>query len=373
MSQKKRHEWTKDAICQDLRRRILMKGFLDQQFPGEGQLSRHYGVSVRAARQVRSALMAEGLLAPEKGYFTRILPGAMEALRARPLLTQIMMVAWHIRNESYPFAHHVASGANSRAVVRHIAFQMSRLSPEEGERRIEQIRQQAGMPESTGWIVLFSRWSKEFLENWLLQQVPFVIVDSVPSMLRVNAVAFDFEHTVFQATEHLIKLGHRAIGCIGPIQDAYVSRSRQAGLRAALERHGLSLPEEWIGDDLLHEGPNRGSNITGEVVRRVLSGNPRPTGLVCFSIRGGNEVLETARAMDIAVPEELSVISAGPLYYPGMMPQGGLTHVTEGRPEQLGELAVDLLMRPEAMVSPVPLLLRGHLVEGKSTAPPPAG
>jgi LacI family transcriptional regulator len=320
---------------------------------------------------VLARFVEEGLIARRQGHPSRVRPGAMEALSSRVLLTRIMMVAWHMLDKSYPFAHHVANGANRRAAARHVEFQMFRLAPDEGEPRIEQIREQAGMPESTGWIVIYSRLSKEFLENWLLRRTPFVLVDSVPSTLRANAVAFDCEDTVFKATEHLIKLGHRDLACVGPIQETYVSLSRQRGFRSAMERHGIPLGEEWIGDDLQHEGSHRGEIVTYEVVRRILSGQPRPTGLVCFTIQGGNEAMKAAKDLGIAVPGELSIISASALYYPDMMPEGGLTHVTEGRPEQLGELAVDLLMRPEATFNPVSLLLRGHLVEGQTAGPPP--
>jgi DNA-binding LacI/PurR family transcriptional regulator len=366
-----RQPWTVESICQDLRRRILIHGFIDNVFPGEGALSHHYEVTIRMARRVIATLVEEGLLVCQRRNPCRVLPSAAALLRERALLTRVVMIAWHARDESYPFAHHVANGVCQRANPRKLKFEMIRLTPNEGEQRIEQIRAASPQTESTGWIIIHPRLSKEFLERWLLQNVPFVLADQIPSAIRVNAVAFDCEASVFQATEYLIELGHRRIACVGAIQDTSISMARQRGFRSALERHGVPLPPEYVADDLQHTGPDKGADITHQVATRLLNSPARPTAIVCFNNRTANAALTAAEDLKLRVPADLSVITASSHYTPEL-PRRDLTRVNEGRPEQIGELAFDLLTRPDATFSPVALLLRGHLIEGETTGPPPA-
>lgn len=116
-------------------------------------------------------------------------------------------------------------------------------------------------------------------------------------------VGYDNEAAARQATEHLLSLGHGAIGAlIGPraVNDRMLSRV--AGIRAALRPRGLDLPERRIVERPFSISRAR------EGFRELRRQAPEMSAVLC-----GNDVLALgvlleAQALGIAVPGELSVI-----------------------------------------------------------------
>ena len=369
MSNKPREfRWTVETIHRDLKRHIR-HGIPGNQLAGERALAKYYDATCHTIRKALAKLTEDGLIERTAGRMTFLRPRAAEQLAAKCALNKIVMVYHDADMRGNPFVHHVANGADRRARAKRLDFQIQPISPADADAQFEAIRAAEQDPYSTGWVLSNLNLREEHMRQWLMEAVPFVMVDQIPAVLRTNAVAFDSEQAVHRATEHLAQLGHKAIGCVGAIMENSISRARRRGFHTALAKHDLPFRPEWIVDDSPPEPAMPRHGCSRQAAKALLERRERPTGLVCFNVRAGGEVLEAAAELGIAVPAQLSVIAAGSYYSPDL-PPAQLTRIDQGRPEQLGELAVDLLTRADPTANLITLLLEGHLVESNSTAPP---
>lgn len=109
----------------------------------------------------------------------------------------------------------------------------------------------------------------------------------------------------YRATEHLLGLGHRRIAFIGPARGASTAERRVRGYEAALRRAGIQ--------------PNQSAELFGPTrpefgvtaLEALLSLPQRPTAVVVASSRQVLGVLRATMALNVPIPEELSVVSYG--------------------------------------------------------------
>lgn len=105
------------------------------------------------------------------------------------------------------------------------------------------------------------------------------------------------------AAESLLKLGHRRIGLIAGPSNTSTGRDREAGFRAALERHAVEFDQALRRETgYSHQGGYQAG------IELLTGAQEPPTAIFC-----GNDViafgaLDAARRLDVAVPERLSVI-----------------------------------------------------------------
>jgi len=104
------------------------------------------------------------------------------------------------------------------------------------------------------------------------------------------------------ATNHLVELGHREIGCIaGPL--ALPSfEDRLTGYRSSLERHDIGWDNRLVRDSVAEESGGYAA------ARSLLEGQPRPTAIVAANDRMAIGALAAAADLGVRVPEQLSVV-----------------------------------------------------------------
>jgi LacI family transcriptional regulator len=133
--------------------------------------------------------------------------------------------------------------------------------------------------------------------------IPLVVIDpadtpppDIPSVGATNwAGGFD-------ATEHLLSLGHRRIGAITGPQDMLCSLARLDGYRSALERGGVAPDPALIRfGDFQHEG-----GFARAV--ELLSRPDPPTAIFAGSDQQAFGVYEAARQHGLRIPDDLSVV-----------------------------------------------------------------
>jgi LacI family transcriptional regulator len=105
-----------------------------------------------------------------------------------------------------------------------------------------------------------------------------------------------------QATEYLLSLGHKAVGCITGPADSYTVQDRLAGYRAALGAHGLRVHARYIVEGDFEEA----SGYAG--ARQLLEARDRPTAILAANDRSAVGVLAALKDANVAVPGEMSVI-----------------------------------------------------------------
>jgi DNA-binding LacI/PurR family transcriptional regulator len=139
----------------------------------------------------------------------------------------------------------------------------------------------------------------------LLRQLPTVQFLRANRLLgKVQVLADDLEGT-YQATQHLIVLGHRRIGFIGPSPQVSTSVRRLAGYQAALRKHGL--PD----DEALHCFGVAKPDFGEAALRQLVQMNPTLTAVVVSSSRQLLGALRAVRVLRIEVPRDLSLVCFG--------------------------------------------------------------
>jgi LacI family transcriptional regulator len=133
------------------------------------------------------------------------------------------------------------------------------------------------------------------------QKIPFVRIGSKQNGAGIP-VSMDDEGSARQATEYLIRHGHRKIGFISGSSEYALSGWRIDGWQAAMAGAGLPTYALLATGDF--------SYASGEAAARELLGqNPRTTAIIASNDQMALATLEVARALGIAVPAELSLIS----------------------------------------------------------------
>ena len=135
------------------------------------------------------------------------------------------------------------------------------------------------------------------------RQIPVVTIDQ-------GGHAHPSEHSVgsadwsgaFQATRHLLDLGHRRIGIITGPDDMIASVARLSGFRAALEAAGVPLPAEYVRRGEFHhrDGLEQGGAL--------LALAEPPTAVFASNDLQALGVYEAARSNGVRIPEQLSVV-----------------------------------------------------------------
>src|SRR5215204_7113521 len=190
--------------------------------------------------------------------------------------------------------------------------------------------------------------------------VPTVLVDRENDALP--CVHIDDEAGGRLATEHLLGLGHTAIGFVGDTEEnpyGFVSSARRrAGYEAALRDAGVE-----IDPTLTRTGP-RGRDAARAHARELLEAAVPPTAIFAASDDQALGVLEAAEALEIEVPDRLSVVGFDDLE---VARYAHLTTVAQPL-EESGARSVDLLLDALAGGSPRSERLDCELVVRGTTA-----
>ncbi|WP_263588060.1 LacI family DNA-binding transcriptional regulator [Sphingopyxis sp. GC21] len=143
------------------------------------------------------------------------------------------------------------------------------------------------------------------------------------------------------AVQHLLDLGHRRIGFVGPLPSERIGEARLRGLNVALKTAGHQLDS-----DLIRLGPST-AEFGASAVAALLALPKPPTALYLSSAPlslGGMHMLGERR---VAIPGDISVVVAGSANWYAVWP-GGLTSITLPMTD-LADAASTMLTNPEAM------------------------
>lgn len=139
---------------------------------------------------------------------------------------------------------------------------------------------------------------ERFLESLETPPLPLVLFhrDS-----RHNCVNADNRAAARQATDHLVRLGHRRIGLLVPDVPASVIAERVAGYRAALDAAGIPL------DPALVERADFSEGGGVEAAGRLLDRRPRPTAIFALTDAMAIGAMHLAKRRSLRVPADLAV------------------------------------------------------------------
>jgi LacI family transcriptional regulator len=130
---------------------------------------------------------------------------------------------------------------------------------------------------------------------------PLVTIDPVDGGNFPSVLSTNYEGT-FEAVRYLIELGHRRIGFIGGRPSLLSARQRRQGYEDAHEQARLPiLPELYFEGDY-----SRDIAVIG--ARRLLTLSERPSAIMAANDQSAFAVLDIANELQIAVPQDLSVV-----------------------------------------------------------------
>jgi LacI family transcriptional regulator len=128
-----------------------------------------------------------------------------------------------------------------------------------------------------------------------------VLVDASAAEDVYDSVITDNFRGAYQAVAHLIAHGHRHIGLVGSLPDAYPSiAGRRRRYLRALQDHTIASP--YFADS--HIEPKEAANATINLLRR----NPHITALFCCNDMMAVAVMQAVQAVGRRLPDDLSIV-----------------------------------------------------------------
>lgn len=133
-------------------------------------------------------------------------------------------------------------------------------------------------------------------------RIPYVFTWAYDSSGRLPAIGFDHRRATSQITRYLLDLGHREFGVISTItHDNRNAQDRLAGVLETLESAGVKVPTHWIVEAPFSYSKGR------EAFRNIASSRDVPTAVVCLNDVLAIGAMAQARAMDLKVPDDISI------------------------------------------------------------------
>ncbi|QDP97110.1 LacI family transcriptional regulator [Microlunatus elymi] len=142
----------------------------------------------------------------------------------------------------------------------------------------------------------------EDVRELLGQRAPVIFINSVEAG-HAGSVTLPNAAAAAVATRHLLQLGHTKIALVGGLPSVFTSADRESGYRAAMADAEVAVRGPWLTRlGYTAEQGRRG-------LRRLWRLKRRPTGVVVGNLNAAIGVLAEARAIGVAVPDELSVVA----------------------------------------------------------------
>ncbi|MTI18090.1 LacI family DNA-binding transcriptional regulator [Rhodobacteraceae bacterium RKSG542] len=138
------------------------------------------------------------------------------------------------------------------------------------------------------------------------QKIPAIAMWNFDDKSRLSCVGVDNHEAGYLAAKHLSDLGHKKIAlAMPPTEENDRARARAKGARIALAEAGLEAKEGWTVEALYEVAHAK------QACLELLSGDDRPTALVCGNDVIAKSALFAAQRLKLSVPEDLSIVGIG--------------------------------------------------------------
>jgi LacI family transcriptional regulator len=215
--------------------------------------------------------------------------------------------------------------------------------------------------------VLYATWyHRRVSVPVMLAHVPVVLLDCTSDDPGLASVVPDEYGSGYNATQELIRHGHRRIGFVTNIEDVPATSGRMRGYRDALDEAGIPVEERLIAVDV--------SETAGgyRTALQLLTGPERPTAIFSYNDRMAMGVYRAAREIGLDIPKDLSVVSIDNQeiiadgLYPGLTTMA-LPHYEMGAwavqhlIDRLGTFRADSVQTQQHVTLPCPIIRRGSV------------
>jgi len=204
-----------------------------------------------------------------------------------------------------------------------------------------------------------------------------VLIDRLPPGFDASAVVIDNAKAAYEATRHLIGIGHKRIAIIAGPLDRSTGFERMEGFRRAMQEAGYPIPQEYL--------LNGGFRLEGgyRCAMKLLKLPVPPTAIFSSNYDMTLGLMRAVLELKVACPRQVSILSFDDFvigdkgFSWATMFSPALTAVAQPSYE-IGKIAMESLLReiePKAKKPQHPhrslVRLQGELRIRESTAPPP--
>lgn len=192
--------------------------------------------------------------------------------------------------------------------VRDTKFQVMLVGVDENESQFSFVMER----KMDGLIIVGANEGSNLMKAFVDIQVPCVFMDSYLSSTKVNQIGIDDRIGAYQATKHLIDLGHTSIAVLtGEVPYEKINRygvlhERIQGYQMALAEHGIPFKEDLLLND--HTNLEGGRQAAKKVTRLDV------TAVFSFSDVAAMGLLKGLDEQGLHVPDDLSVIGFDDLF-----------------------------------------------------------
>lgn len=154
-------------------------------------------------------------------------------------------------------------------------------------------------------ILLGGVLNRDFVNNLVELDLPFVVVGSHLRPLEVNVVMADFMGGTCQAVEHLVNRSRRRIGMVNGPETTSTSKEKYLGLRLSLSMHDLPFqPSQIISGDFT---PEDGYTATQKLFQQC----PNLDAIIYADDRMAMGGIQALKEMGCLIPQDISITSFG--------------------------------------------------------------
>jgi GntR family transcriptional regulator, arabinose operon transcriptional repressor len=320
------------------------------RLPSENELAQQFGGSRITVKQAFSSLIEEGIVYRIQGRGTFVgentpsgttesaLPGRSTASGDQEATLQANRaavpptIAFIIQSTLDSMVSELLLGIEETASEAgyRVLFMNARNSRERELRMLKEIS-----VNGTAGTILFPVHGETYNEEVLrltMERYPIVVIDRYLRGVDTNCVCSDNRGGAYQATVHLIRNGHRGIGCISsPVLGTTSLEDRLRGYEEALAEHQIPVDH---GARLFDPTP--------EAIARFLKERGSLTALMVFDSVHGYHVMKAAEQLGIRIPRDLSLITFDDYQYPDLFRTPPTVIVQPF--QQMGQEAVRLVL-----------------------------
>ncbi|MFH1406792.1 MAG: substrate-binding domain-containing protein [Candidatus Omnitrophota bacterium] len=142
----------------------------------------------------------------------------------------------------------------------------------------------------------------ELLEKIRARKMPHIVMNNFFPDKNISCVGIDNTVGGYQATKHLIDLGHRDIATITGNLTTQAGAHRLMGYKKALKEANIPVKEEYIFEgDFIRKGAR-------EAAKDIFTANPRPSAVFCASDLMAAEALSALEQKGLKVPGDISIV-----------------------------------------------------------------
>ena len=286
----------------------------------ENELSQKYSLSRRSSRQAISNLVAKNLLyrIPGKGTFVA------NELILGPSQARQVTVSFIVPDIDDIFISEICKGVQDAANSANcnLIIQSSNGSIEKENSNIEYSMS----THINGAIIFPNRGRANIDAIYKLKRaaIPFVLIDRYFRDIDTDYVVVDNKKGAFDATMHLVNLGHKKIAHLYGTEGS-ANDDRLEGYRTALAAAGIVFNSEYLvkmeSDKLLSMGDRFEPDKQGgyEGMKSLLALKKRPTAVFAGNDYQAIGAMQAVKEAGLSVPDDLAMVGFDDLKFSALL------------------------------------------------------